>query len=69
MREQCYRLGLKRRKVEWRWVTNTAGTEEKKSAYSVLVGTSKGKRKLGRHKRTQEDYTEICLKETGRESL
>jgi len=65
MRQQCYRLGLKRLNVECRWVTHTLRREENRCARNALVGTSKGKRKLGRHRRTQQDNIKIILKETG----
>jgi hypothetical protein len=44
---------------------NVAHMREKKSAYSVSIGKSKGKRPVGRPRRKWEDSTTKDLREIG----
>jgi hypothetical protein len=46
------------------WTGHIALTREKKNACIVLLGSPEGKRKLGRHRRRQEDNVQLYLKET-----
>jgi hypothetical protein len=56
------------RVIKWRrmkWAGYVARTEETRSAYKILVGTSEERRPLGRPRRTWEDNIRIDLKEIG----
>ena len=48
-----------------RWVSHVASTEEGRSAFKILTGTTAGKRPLGRPRRRWEDNIRIDLEEIG----
>jgi hypothetical protein len=48
-----------------RWAGHVACMEKGRGIYRVLVGRSKGKRPLGRHRRTWKDNIKMNLREIG----
>ena len=46
-----------------RWVSHVASTEEGRSAFKILTGTTAGKRPLGRSRRRWEENIRMYLKE------
>jgi hypothetical protein len=58
---------IKSRRI--RWAEHIARMGGMRSAYSILVGKTEGKRPLQRHRRRWEDNIEMCLRETGWEDV
>jgi hypothetical protein len=63
MSDRIYSLISACKSRRTRLTTHVACMEEKRNAYSVMVGKSEGKIYLGRHRRRREDNIRMDLRE------
>jgi len=52
-----------------RWEGHVARMGERRGVYRVLVGTTEGKRPLGRPRRTWKDNIKMDIQEMGRDRM